>query len=475
MPYTVIEDFTAGVDLRKMSITAKAGSLRACENAFVNAGGEIEKRKTLTAVGTLPAGTVGLAFLNNKVVVFGTGSGPSGALPGGVLYIQIPTGTAIDRVLDVSPFGNGLYVIVRLVGGVIKHYWSANGGAAVEVTGVAGQSSRTHASKMYVGDGRNLRFSAVNDPSAFTGTGSGIIDITAQEGSSAEIIGMESYYSYLAVFARYAVQLWHMDPDPDLNSLVQTLGAIGLTAQQAVGRYGSGDVLFLSDTGIRSLRARDSSNAAVLNDIGSPVDELVHQLRQTMTPAIAEKIMAITDPVSGQFWLIWGNVTIVLSMYPNSRVTAWSTYKFPVVIDYATVANSRLVVRSGDQLFVYGSIAPGTIPWDPNAPLGLTQLYDNSQITVELPSFDAGSPATAKLFKGIDVACEGVWDVYLNPDPLQPGAYMRNSTIQNPTYSIARIPIGMTTTHLQVKLVSNQNGFARFARLALHYDDGTAG
>lgn len=474
MPYTIIEDFTAGLDLRKMNITAKPGSLRQCENAFINAGGEIEKRKTITAVGTLPAGTVGLGFLNNKVVVFGTAAGPAGGLPAGVIYIQVPAASAIDRILDISPYGQGLYIISRRVSGQIEHWWSAAGAAAVAVT-TTGTTSKTHASKMYVGDGRNLRFSAVGNPADFAGTGSGIIDVTSQDGNSADVIGLELYYSYLAVFARYAVQIWHMDPDPDLNSLVQSLGSIGLTAPNAVARYGNGDVLFLSDTGIRSLRARDSSNAAVLNDIGSPVDDLVLQLRQTLSPAIAEKIMAVTDPVTGQFWMIWGTVIIVLSYFPNSKVTAWSTYTFPRVIDYAVVANSRLVIRSGDELFVYGSVAPGTIPWDPNAPLGADQIYDDTQVTVELPMFDAGSPATVKLFKGVDVACEGVWDVYVNPDPLANGAYVRNSTVDATTYSLNRIPLDMSGTHMGIKLVSKHAGYASMARLALHYDDGTAG
>lgn len=475
MAYTIIEDFTAGLDLRKMTVTARPGSLRVCENAFINAGGEIEKRKTITAVGTLPVGTVGLGFLNNKVVVFGTAAAPAGALPTGVVYIQIPAASAIDRILDISPFGQGLYIIVRLLVGTVEHYWSAAGGAAVLVPAQDGTASRTHSSKMYLGDGRNLIFSAVNAPSDFAGVGSGAIDLTEQDGSSADVIGMEAYYSYLAVFARYAVQIWKMDPDPDLNTLVQALGAVGLAAPQAVARYGNGDVLFLSDTGIRSLRARDSSNAAVLNDIGSPVDNLVYQLRQNMTPAIAEKIMAVTDPVTGQFWMIWGTTIIVLSYFPNSKVTAWSTYTFPRTIDYAVVANSRLVVRSGDELFVYGSVAPSTIPWDPNAPLGLTQVYDSTRITVELPMFDAGSPATNKLFHGLDVACQGIWDVYVNPDPLAPGAWVRSSTLDSTTYSLQRIPLDMTSTHMGVKLVSEHAGFASFARLALHYDDGTAG
>lgn len=475
MPYTIIEDFTAGLDLRKLSITAKSGSLRQCENAFINAGGEIEKRKTITYCGTLPAGTVGLSFLNNNVVVFGKAATAGGAMPAGTSYIQLPTAKTISRISDVSPFGTGLYVISRNTDDSLEHWWSATGTAATAVTGGIGPTAKTFASKMYLGSGRNLKFSAVGAPSDFAGTGSGAIDITAQDGLSSDVVGLEVYYSYLAVFARFAVQVWHMDPDPDLNSLVQSLGAVGLTAQNGVARYGSGDVLFLSDTGIRSLRARDSSNAAVLNDIGSPVDQLVHSLRQNMTPDIAQKIMAVVDPVTGQFWLIWGTTIIVLSYYPNSKVTAWSTYTFPRVIDYATVANSRLVLRCGNELYVYGSVAPGTVPWDPNAPLGVAQVYDATPVTVELPMFDATSPATDKLWHGIDVACQGTWDVYLNPDPLAPGAYVKNSTITASTYSVQRIPVDMTSTHMGIKLVSATEGFASMARIALHYDDGTSG
>ena len=475
MPYTIIEDFTAGLDLRKMNITAKPGSLRVCENAFINAGGEIEKRKALTSVGTLPGNSDGLAFLNDQVVVFGNDSGASSGLPAGTVYVQLPGVGVIDRVLDVSPFGNGLYVIVKPVTGANKHYWLPTiAGPAVVVAGQTGSTSRTHASKMYLGQGRNLKFSAVNAPSDFAGTGSGVIDVTEQDGSSADVIGMELYYSYLAVFARYAVQVWHMDPDPDLNSLVQSLGNIGLTAQNAVARYGSGDVLFLSDTGIRSLRARDSSNAAVLNDIGSPVDKLVHTLRQSLTPTIAARIAAIVDPVSGQFWMIWGTTIIVLSYYPNSKVSAWSTFTFPRVIDYAVIANSRLVIRSGDSLYVYGSVPAGIVAWDPNAPLGLDEVYDATRITVELPMFDASKPATDKLFKGIDVACIGTWDVYLNPDPLAEGAYVRNSTITSSTYSIQSIPVGMTSTHMGIKLISESAGYASMARIALHYSEGVS-
>jgi len=475
MAYTIIEDFTAGLDLRKLSITAKPGSLRQCENAFINSGGEIEKRKTITFSGTVADNSIGLAFLNDKVVAFGKAATPTQAMPAGTTYIQIPTAKTIARVADVANFGTGLYVITRNTDNSYEHWWSANGAAAVAVTGGVGTTVKTHASKVYLGSGRNLKFSAVNAPSDMTGTGSGAIDITAQDGLSASIVGMELYYSYLAVFARFAVQLWHMDPDPDLNSYVQSLGATGLTAQNAVARYGNGDLLFLSDTGIRSLRARDSSNAAVLNDIGSPVDELVHSLRQNLTPTISEKIMAVVDPVSGQFWLIWGTTIIVLSYYPNSKVTAWSTYTFPRTIDYAVVANSRLVLRCGNDLFVYGSVAPGTVPWDPNAPLGVEQVYDATKLTVELPMFDAGKPATDKLFHGIDVACQGIWDVYLNPDPLAPGAYVRNSTLTASTYSIQRIPVDLTSTHMGIKLVSQSAGYAAMARIALHYDDGTSG
>lgn len=481
MAYVIIEDFSHGLDLRKSAVTAQPGSLRTLRNAFINAGGEVEKRKAFTSVGVLPDGkTVGLAFRNNRLAVFGTvAAGSVGTLPDYTDYYQlIPTtgGLTISRIMDVSPFSTGLYVIARLSDGSLAHFY-VNGATANQLTsgGVAGSNARTHSNKQYVVDGRNLRFSAVGLSNDFVGTGSGIIDATAQDTGTTELVGIEQYYSSLALFGRNAVQIWAMDADPTKNQLLQTLGSIGLVAPNAVAKYGSGDCLFLSDTGIRSLRARDASNAAVLNDIGSPIDAKVSDKRATLTPTQAEKITALVDPLSGHFWMVWGTEVLVLSQFPNSKVTAWSVFEPPISVDYATIANSRVAFRSGEELFVYGSVPPSGSPFDPNVPVGSTAaLYDAAPVEVELPPVDAGKPATTKMWQGIDVACEGTWTVYINPDPISAqGAWVAVATINGSTYSLDTIPVNMRGTHLGVRLVSQITGPQKLARVTVHYDDGS--
>lgn len=478
MPYIIVEDFSAGVDLRKSSITSKPGTLRTLKNAFVNVGGEVEKRKTFTSVGVLPTGTTfGLGFRNNRLAVFGTvAAGSVGTLPGYTDYYQlIPStgGITIDRVLDVAPFSDGLYVIARFSDASVRHFY-VNASTATQVTGVSGTNARTHQTKMYVVDGRNLRFSAINSPTSFGGTGSGVIDVTAQDTGSTELVGIEQYYSYLALFARNATQIWQMDTDPLNNTLVQVLGNIGLVAPNAVATYGNGDALFLSDTGIRSLRARDSSNAAVLNDIGAPIDPLVAAKRSVLTPTEAEKIAALVDPLSGHFWMVWGTQVLVLSYYPNSSISAWSTFEPNISVDHVTLANSRIAVRSGENLFVYGSVPAGQSPFDPNVPIGTSAaLYDASTVEVELPPIDVGQPATTKLWKALDIACEGTWQVYVNPDPAQSGAWTLVDTVSGTTYNQGALPVNMQGTHLGIKLVSTATGPAKLNRVVVHFDGGS--
>lgn len=479
MPYLIVEDFSAGVDLRKSAVSSKPGTLRKLTNAFVNVGGEIEKRKTITAIGTLSTGkTQGIGFLNDRLAVFGTEApGVVGTMPDHTDYYQlIPTDPArtISRVLDVSLFGTGMYVIVRFDDDSIGHFYVTTSGAA-QLTGVSGTNARTHQMKLYLVDGRNLRFSAVGDPDDFAGTGSGIIDVAQQDTGSTVLVGVEQYYSYLALLARNAIQLWQMDVDPNKNALIQVLGNIGLVAPNAAAKYGNGDVLFLSDTGVRSIRARDSSNAAVLNDIGSPIDPRIAEKRGVLTPADAEKITALVDPLTGHFWLVWGREVFVLAYYPNSKVSAWSTFLPNVSVDYVIQANSRIVFRSGDSLFVYGSVPPSGSPFDPNVPLGTSAaLYDASPVEVELPPIDVSKPTTNKTWQALDLACDGTWRVYANPDPIQnDGNWTLIATVDGPTYNKGKIPVNMRSTHLGLKLVSTSTGPAKVSRVAVHFDDGS--
>ena len=49
----------------------------------------------------------------------------------------------------------------------------------------------------------------------------------------------------------------------------------GTIASKSVVAIGDSDVFYLSRSGIRSLKSRDSSNAAYVGDIGNPIDDIV--------------------------------------------------------------------------------------------------------------------------------------------------------------------------------------------------------
>jgi hypothetical protein len=471
MPYTMFEDFAGGLDLRKSAITTKPGSLRELTNASINAGGEIEKRKTFTSMGGLPAGTSGLAFLDGNAIVFGTVASVAG-LPNYVAYRQLTVSdsTTISRVLDAKGFASKMYVICRMSDSTIRHFYDGTEILARRGQGVEAQPYKT---KMYTGTGKNLVFSAINAPADTSGTGSGLIDITAQDVGSTNIAAIEPYYSYLAVFGQTSVQLWAMDADPLKNTQVQVLGNIGCISPYGVSQYSNGDVLFLSHTGIRSLRARDASNSAVLNDVGSPLDAIIATKRALLTSDDVDKIKALVDPLTGRWWLFWGKDVYVLSLYSSTKVSAWSRYALNTAFDHVVLANSRFLARAGDQLYIYGTIPVGSNPFDINAPIGVdASEYDATPVTITTPFYDMGMPATDKIWNGLDVAATGVWEVYYNPEPRAPEAWELISRTTETTYPLQRLPMNAQSTHIALKFVNKSTGPATLSAFGIHYTGG---
>lgn len=480
MPYILVQDFAGGIDLRKSALTAPPGTLRELQNGLVNAGGEIEKRKTFTTLGALPAGlTHGLAFQDGNLVVFGTEVPITvGALPANVVYRQLAPGdaTTVDAILDVQLFNSKFYVIARMSDASVRHFYD---GTLVPDTQVQGTNVRSHKAKLYAVDGQNIRFSAILSATDWTvGAGNGVIDVTTEDAGATDLVGIEQYYNALALFARTSVQIWQMDPDPALNALIQVLGNVGLVAPNAVVRYGNGDVLFLSDTGIRSLRARDSSNAAALTDVGSPIDSLIQTARSTLTTAAAEKIGSVVDPLTGRVWFVWGADVYVLSAFPNTKVSAWSRFQLSDEVSDVVLANSRIAVRSGDNLLIYGSTPSGGLnPFDPNAAIGVGPAnYDASVVTVETPFFDASTPAATKLWQGLDVTCTGTWDVYANPSahPGNATSWTKVASLSGSTWESGRIPLEFQSPRIALRFQSTGTGPATLSSLALHYTGGEA-
>ena len=72
MPYVVLKDFRGGLDRRRRQVVGLPGTLWELRNAVITEGGDIERRKAMVPVFTLPAGTFGLSGNGNALRVWGT-------------------------------------------------------------------------------------------------------------------------------------------------------------------------------------------------------------------------------------------------------------------------------------------------------------------------------------------------------------------------------------------------------------------
>lgn len=472
MGYFVLQDFAAGIDLRKNAATAPPGTLRVLRNGFVNPGGEVEKRRKFSQFASLDTFTSGLGGINTTLYAIGTAAGITPPTP--VQYHRLfPAGGAvtISSILDVDVFNSKLFVTARMSDNSVRRFYDgAEVTTPVDMTGLA---ARTYGSKVYTVEGSLLRGSAINNPSQFTAGVSGafVTDVTQAESGAPDLLAIERYYNLLALFGRRAIQLWSVDADPAKNQLVETLSNAGIIGSQALVRYGNGDVMFVSNTGIRSVRARDSSNAAVLNDIGSPIDQLIIDRRLALSGAESEKIFGLVDPMTGHAWFIWGSTVYVLAYYPASKVTAWSTFELPFPADFALVAGPRVVIRAGNAVYIYGGFNNAANALDNYVPSNtVANEYDNTECVVQTAYLDFNAPATVKHYWGMDVAIEGSWFVEASFDPLQPNAWEALGTFTSTTYTMQSIPMVGQSTHLALRFTSKNTGPAKLGAVAIHHN-----
>jgi hypothetical protein len=301
-------------------------------------------------------------------------------------------------------------------------------------------------------------------------TGCGYINTSLQETSGFGLQGIEIYYDKLAVMSDATTQLWSMDPDPNQNSLAQVLRNAGTRAPKSVQQYGSGDVLYLGSSGIRSLKARDASNSAAVTDIGSPVDNYIRGLAQKYPNGVSylNNCVAINEPIVGRFWAVFPNEILVLSYFPGPKVQAWSVYTTTFIIDYVVTAGDTIFIRSGDDLYAFGGRTG--LEYDNCAPAG---------VDVRFPYLDGGKPGHQKTFQALDATAEGAWAVAVSYNfdmqdaeeilgtlyPL-PG----KDTVSASTWNKGRFAMQGYASHVSMRFYNTTNTSATLSNCAIHYN-----
>lgn len=391
-------------------------------------------------------------------------------------YTASAVGAAVSIAAATSgPTPNGYAVAFTLTDGfdVAPDATVMANGASSTNTYQPGEFVRTIAQKVYSTSGPNMHFSGIKAPTKWTTdtVGAGFIDMSSESSGSEELTALARYQNFVAVFAARVVQIWYVDPDPDLNRISQVLNNTGTDSPRSVTAFGDTDLFYLDESGLRSLRARDSSNAAATTDIGVPVDELITSKLETLTENERRQVVGLIEPKNGRFWLIMRDVAFVFSFFNGAKVSAWSTYDMSFIngsgdtvdfsVDEAVVFNRRVHLRSGNTIYVYGGLNG--------------DVYDDTVAEAWLPYLDADDPTRTKEFTGLDVALRGLWEVAAAMDPLDDTTEDIVGVFDETTYNREKNPFNHQATHVSLRFRSQGvrgEGAEphRLGACVLHYD-----
>lgn len=478
-----VRGFKGGLDTRSLPETAPGGTLMRGTDGHINRGGEFEQRADFVEEFDLSAfDTAGLVSTPTGLYIF-SGATPPDALssmlgnptstfPGGLRHqvLALPGGTPLVSITSATLFKGKLAVVGEFSDGSRHIFYDGERVTdALAPPNAAGSGKprvlATYREKLFATALSLLYTSAVGDPMDFgsgTGAGDSVIEMASHAGGTSYLSGLARFDDYLAVFSPRTIQIWFMDPDPALSRQVQVLDATGTSAPRSVTKFGDGDVFYLDQSGVRSLRSRGVTNSAGTIDVGSAIDGII-------LPALAEtgatqvtRAVGLVEPRDGRFWLSLDKRIFVLSFFPSADISAWTEYKPGFSVDDMVVHGPRVWLRSGDKLYSYGGIG--------------RDLVYSSDVRAEMwtPYLSADEPFRAKSMTGIDAAVRGHWDVGMAVDPLTPGAEDFIARLTESTYARGTIHAQNIANYVSLRFRSrapeSPTAPARVADCVIHFE-----
>lgn len=225
-----------------------------------------------------------------------------------------------------------------------------------------------------------------------TGT-SGTLDVSQVWPAGAdEITALASHNNFLIIFGRRQVLIYSNATDPNNLTLSDTITGVGCFARDSVAKTGS-DIVFLSDTGVRSLMRTIQEKSAPMREISLNVkDALVDDLNNEA----AVDIKAVYSDKDA-FYLLslpTSNTVYCFDMraqLPNgaSKTTVWDNIT-PTAFFYTR--NKDLLLGQESYIGKYENSLDNTSTYK-------LKYYTNY--------FDFGSPTSLKILKKINMTFVG--------------------------------------------------------------------
>jgi hypothetical protein len=298
-------------------------------------------------------------------------------------------------------------------------------------------------SKVYAADVDTIPFSATTNPLDWTtANDAGYLPFGLQSYGAEPCAALGLYRSNLVAMNSLGYQMWQIDPDPANMAL--------LDAQPVGSKYPKSlspvqnDLVFLTNYGIRSLGISGQSGNIQAGQFGKNLDPLViASIATGLTPR------GLFYPGTGQYWLCFGN-TVYVQTNNGSQSNSWGMYEFPSDIDYWTVADGVLYLRSGD------------LVWQVNENALFDDVQDPSNQTIDSVAFtgtmqwqylDFGTLGQDKGLEGFDIVCTGTGTLAVGWDETNFNAATVPFAFDGDTLpGLGGLPFELTAPSIQVRL-----------------------
>jgi hypothetical protein len=312
---------------------------------------------------TISASNWMMAPLNGRLYLYQSGHDP-------LVFDPAVSTTTFKRVSELSGYA-GTVQNANIVISAYGRTWSANTAT----------------------DKNTVQFSDLLTGQVFSTGSAGVLDVSQVWPNGAdEIMGMAIHNHYLYIFGRRQILIYSNPDDTTKLSLADTLTGVGCMARDSVVVTGA-DIIFLSDSGVRSMQRTIQEKSAPMRDISANVrDDLVAEISLETEDDISavysdkDAFYLLALPTRGLVYCF--DMRGVLQN-GAARVTTWDG-SIPYAMKY-TRAKTVLFGKAG-YVGIYGGYLDRTDPY-------VLKYYTNY--------FDFGSPTTLKILKKVGVTVIG--------------------------------------------------------------------
>ncbi len=339
-------------------------------------------------------------------------------------------------------------------------------------------------------DGQNVRFTAPGSATDWTTAAqAGFLPVSQHFGSGQRAYALGAYQGKLAVFTDTSIQIWAVDPNPTAMAIENVIEGVGTRHHNSIVSL-QGDLLFQSDSGVRSLTTLQNALYPTDTDVGLPIKKITVSPSQTtrlasygISPAciglaaipfaqywIAAPDQWDVDPGSGvkYGWASW-------SFSRQAKLNAWSAHSAGAgngakINAWCTLGSAIYMRNDGDDYLmqmqpdVFGDEQVGAV----SAP------YVAEMDTQWL---DMKKPSVNKALTGIDFDGQQVSaiEVYSSAGGDRNGVLLDsipiNSNQAGWTYSGEVIPVEGHGTEFKLKFIGVAGQDVQVNKLTLYYDE----